>query len=116
MNDVSCDTDSLFHPLRMSAETMPSRDNSMVGRFHSVAVGNGQGPTSRASLSKERPQRGGCRRWLQWVCPCCYRNQSGSLDLTDEPAPEPVKEVDKPYKPHAEARELEGDWLAFSLL
>ncbi|XP_048867525.1 protein-glutamine gamma-glutamyltransferase K-like [Brienomyrus brachyistius] len=91
----------------MSAETMPSRDSSMVGRFAPIAVGNGQGPTSRASPSKERPQHGvGCS-WLQWVSPCCYRSRSSSLDLIDTLDPEPVKEDDKPYKPHPEASELE---------
>uniref|UniRef100_A0A8C9SYC9 Protein-glutamine gamma-glutamyltransferase K n=1 Tax=Scleropages formosus TaxID=113540 RepID=A0A8C9SYC9_SCLFO len=67
----------------------------------------GFGVSHCQASGKEHAGGGGCWRWLQKMCPCCCRKQSGSLDMTDTTKPGPVEEVPMLDKPSAEASKLE---------
>ncbi|KAL4657186.1 transglutaminase 1 (K polypeptide epidermal type I, protein-glutamine-gamma-glutamyltransferase)-like [Arapaima gigas] len=92
--------------LRDQTLEMPT-SNSSVGRFPSVAVGNGDSLSPKKAESKERTQGRGRCHWLRKMCPCCFGKQTGSLDMADTARPGPVKEINKPYKPSTGASELE---------
>lgn len=67
---------------RMPGERLSIRDNSAVGRFHGVSASNGHAVPEKQSEAKEKEN--GCRRWLRKACPCCFRRQSSSYDITAE--------------------------------
>lgn len=68
----------------MPGERRSIRDNSAVGRFHGVSDSNGLAVPERQTEAKVKKDESGCRRWLRKACPCCYRQQSNSYDLTTE--------------------------------
>uniref|UniRef100_A0A673LN91 Protein-glutamine gamma-glutamyltransferase K n=1 Tax=Sinocyclocheilus rhinocerous TaxID=307959 RepID=A0A673LN91_9TELE len=67
---------------RMPGERLSIRDNSAVGRFHGVSASNGQAVPERHSESKMKKEESGCRRWFRRACPCCFRRQNSSNDVT----------------------------------
>ncbi|KAK2900462.1 hypothetical protein Q8A67_008577 [Cirrhinus molitorella] len=66
----------------MPGERLSIRDNSSVGRFHGVAASNGEAAPERHTESKQKKESG-CRRWFQRACPCCFRRQNSSYDVTN---------------------------------
>lgn len=77
-NDILCMTST-----RMPGERLSIRDNSAVGRFHGVSASNGHAIPEKQSDAKEKKENG-CRRWLRKACPCCFRRQNSSYDVTGE--------------------------------
>ncbi|KAF4076408.1 hypothetical protein AMELA_G00214820 [Ameiurus melas] len=91
---------------------MSVRDGSAVGRFHGAATSNGQAIPEKQVVSQETRQEGGCRRWFRKVCPCCYRRQIDSYDITSEletmvKDEEKVTKCPEPPQPHTGDNELE---------
>lgn len=93
---------------------MSIRDGSAVGRFHGAAASNGQAILEKEVATRETRQEGGCHRWLRKACPCCFRRQNSSYDVTseldvvgkDEEKPTPLPE---PPQPSTGDSELEGE-------
>ncbi|KAI7790521.1 protein-glutamine gamma-glutamyltransferase K [Triplophysa rosa] len=67
----------------MPGERLSIRDNSAVGRFHGVSASNGHVVPEKQSEASEKKENG-CSRWLRKACPCCFRRQSSSDDVTGE--------------------------------
>ncbi|KTF82279.1 hypothetical protein cypCar_00015782 [Cyprinus carpio] len=68
----------------MPGERLSIRDNSAVGRFHGVSGSNGQAIPETQSESKMKKEESGCRRWFRRACPCCFRRQNSSNDVTSD--------------------------------
>ncbi|XP_051985246.1 protein-glutamine gamma-glutamyltransferase K-like [Xyrauchen texanus] len=66
----------------MPGERLSIRDNT-VGRYHAISASNGAVPEKQAD-AQEKKNESGCRRCLQKLCPCFFRRQSSSYDVTDE--------------------------------
>ncbi|KTF97204.1 hypothetical protein cypCar_00018981 [Cyprinus carpio] len=69
---------------RMPGERLSIRDNAAVGRFHGVSASNGQAVPERHTESKTKKEESGCRCWFQKACPCCFRRQSSSYDVSGD--------------------------------
>ncbi|GAA6092427.1 protein-glutamine gamma-glutamyltransferase K [Tachysurus ichikawai] len=93
---------------------MSVRDSSAVGRFHCAGASNGQAIPEKEVVTTETKEEGGCRRWLRKTCPCCFRRQSHSYNVTnDQDTPvlddvnvTPIPEPPQPYKEDNEMEEL----------
>uniref|UniRef100_A0A673III6 Protein-glutamine gamma-glutamyltransferase K n=1 Tax=Sinocyclocheilus rhinocerous TaxID=307959 RepID=A0A673III6_9TELE len=68
----------------MPGERLSIRDNAAVGRFHGVSASNGQAVPERHTESKMKKEESGCRRWFRRACPCCFRRQNSSYDVSGD--------------------------------
>ncbi|TSP09059.1 Protein-glutamine gamma-glutamyltransferase K [Bagarius yarrelli] len=95
----------------MLGSRMSIRDGSAVGRFPGAVASNGQAIPDKEEATKETKPEGGCWRWLRKACPCCFRRQSSSYDLTNDVETadrneEKVTPLPEPAQPHTEDSEL----------
>lgn len=99
---------------RMPGERLSIRDNAAVGRFHGVSASNGQAIPQRHTESKTKKEESGCRCWFQKACPCCFRRQSSSYDVSGDvdgvAAGDGEKEEPTPLTPTGDT-ELDGEEL-----
>uniref|UniRef100_A0A8C1B2G2 Protein-glutamine gamma-glutamyltransferase K n=1 Tax=Cyprinus carpio carpio TaxID=630221 RepID=A0A8C1B2G2_CYPCA len=97
---------------RMPGERLSIRDNAAVGRFHGVSASNGQAVPERHTESKTKKEESGCRCWFQKACPCCFRRQSSSYDVSGDvdgvAAGDGEKEEPTPLTPTGDT-ELDGE-------
>lgn len=93
---------------------MSVRDSSAVGRYHGAVARNGQVIPEKEVVTTETKQEGACYQWLRKACPCCYRRQSCSYDVTNErdsvdKDEEKVIPSPEPPQPHTGDSELKGE-------